>query len=160
MDANTPELLILGAPATAATGVVLRVPLTETFTVVEFGFYVADGADLAAGVLKLQAVDTTAGGATYTDLCVLTSTAAMDQGGIGARRCDVKVDKITNVAFGPGASGNTNAQINPSSGKQFIAVQLNATTAFTAASVIVPFLKVRKQGTGAVAVAGETLVIA
>lgn len=158
MDANTPEFLILGPATTTASGIVLRVPLVETLCIVGFGAYIAAGADVAAGVLKLQAVDTTAGGATFTDLCVLTSTSAMVQGSIGERRCDVLVDKVLNKAVGPGASGNTNADIFPSAGKQFICVQLNATTAFTTSSVIVPFVKVRKAGTGAAAVSGETLV--
>ena len=158
MDANTPEFVIQGAPATAASGVVLRVPLFETLTIVEFGFFVSAGADLAAGVLKLQVLDSTTPAGNAQDLCVLTSTSAMVQSTIGARRCDVLVDKLLNTAVGPGASGNTNGTISPAAGKQFIAVLLNASTAFTASSVITPYIKCRKQGSGATAVAGEILV--
>lgn len=161
MDAKTPEFLIIGPAATTATGVLLRVPLVEALTIVEFGFYVANGADLAAGVLKLQGIDTTANGATYTDFLTLTSTGAMDQGGIGARRCNVRVEKDATVL---NATARTNraivngTQTLPSAEKQFIAVQLNATTAFTMSSVIVPYLKIQKCGTGDDAITGETLV--
>lgn len=162
MDANTPEVIVVGAPNTAlnAALTLIQLPLLETITVVEFGIYNAAGADnVASGVLKLQAVDTTAGGATFTDLCVLTGTAsAPAQGGILSRRCDVLVDKLNNTAVGPGASGNTNAVISPSTGKQFIAVQLRITTGFTASTVGCGFIKYRKQGTGSTAVTGETLV--
>lgn len=158
MDSNTPEFVVQGPPTTAASGVVLRVPLFETLTVVEFGFFVSAGADLAAGVLKLQVLDSTTPAGNPQDLCVLTSTASMVQSTIGARRCDVLIDKLLNVAVGPGGSGNTNGTISPAAGKQFVAIQLNASTAFTASSVITPYVKLRKQGSGGTAVAGEFLV--
>lgn len=163
MDANTAELIFLSTPNVAlnAALTLVQIPLTETLNIVEFGVFNAAGADnVAAGVLKLQAVDTTAGGATFTDLCILTGTAALVQGSTIFRRCDVLVDKLLNVAVGPGASGNTNGTINPSAGKQFIAVQLRITTGFTAATVGTGYVKVRKQGTGATSVSGETSVIA
>jgi hypothetical protein len=164
MDANTPEIIVVGAPNTALNAAItlIQLPLLESINIVEFGIYNAAGADnVASGVLKLQAVDTTAGGATFTDLCILTGTAsAPAQGGVIARLCDVLVDKVNNVAVGPGSTGNTNAAISPSAGKQFIAVQLRITTGFTAATVGCGFIKYRKQGSGSTAVTGETLVIA
>lgn len=160
MDANTPEIVLIAPAATTASGVLFRVPLIESLTVVGFGFYVANGADVAAGVLKLQGVDTTAGGATYTDLLSITSTTGA-QGSIVTRRCDVSVEKqatvlntttLTNRAIANGT------QILPSAAKQFVAIQLNATTGFTMSSVIVPYLKVRTQGSCGAAITGESLV--
>lgn len=160
---RTPEILVVGAPNTALSGALtlIQIPLVESLCIVEFGVYNAAGADnVAAGVLKLQAVDTTAGGATFVDLALLTGTAALVQGSFISRRCDVLVDKINNSAVGPGASGNTNAAISPSATKQFIAIQLRITTGFTAATVGAGYIKYRKAGTTATAVTGETLVVA
>jgi len=174
MDANTPEIILCGSPNTAlnAALTLIQLPLLETITVVEFGIFNAAGADnVAAGVLRLQGVDTFAGGATFVDLAILTAPAALPlQGGILGRRCDVLLDKVNNSAVGTGASGNTNAAISPSSTKQFIAVQLRITTGFTAATVGCGYIKYRKQGangivfvgaaTSATGVPNETMVIA
>jgi hypothetical protein len=162
MDANTPEILVSTAVFTNATGVKLVLPLAENITVVEFGAYNGPGADnVAAAVLKLQGVDTTAGGATYTDLLSCTHTSALVQGSFQGRRCDVSVEKdatvlnstvLTNRAIANGT------QILPSVGKQFVAIQLNVTTAYTASVAPYFYIKFRKQGTGGTAITGESLV--
>ena len=87
MDAKTPEILFVTAVFTNATGVKCIIPLVENLRVVEFGAYNGPGADnVAAAVLKLQGIDTTAAGATYTDLVTLTHTSALVQGSISDRR--------------------------------------------------------------------------
>jgi hypothetical protein len=162
MDAKTPEIIVTTAALTNATGVKLILPLAENITIVEFGAYNAPGADnVAAAVLKLQGIDTTAGGATYTDLLSCTFTSALLQGSFLGRRCDVSVEKdptVLNTTVRTNRAIANGTQVLPSASKQFVAVQLNVTTAFTAAVVPWFYLKYQKQGTGSAAIGGETLV--
>lgn len=164
MDANTPEFIVSTAPGVNAnsTGVKLIVPLVESLTVVEFGVYNDGGADIGtSAVLKLQGVDTTANGGTFTDLLVATTTAAAVRGSTTARRCDVGVEKqatVLNTSSLTNRAVANGTQILPSAGKQFIAIQLNLTTGGAMSSTGVFYLKLRKQGSCGLAISGETLV--
>lgn len=164
MDSKTPEIIMIAPVADLnATGVKLILPLIECITVVEFGVYNAPGADnVASAVLKLQGVDTTAAGATYTDLTSLTATSALVRGSFMGKRCHVTVEKdptVLNTTTRTNRAVVNGTQILPSAGKQFVAVQLNVTTAFTASSVGLVYLKYQKSGTGtAVISGGETQV--
>jgi hypothetical protein len=154
----------VGADANA-TGVKLIVPLFENCVITEFGLYNDSGADVGTGlVLKLQGVDTTANGGTYTDLLVCTTTASSIRGTITARRCEVGVEKD---AVTPNTTVLSNRAIAngtvvlPSTSKQFVAIQLNVTTGGASSSKAVFYLKYRKAGSGSTAISGgEVLVTA
>lgn len=158
MDANTPEITVVTGLFTNATGVKLILPLVENICVVEFGVYNAVGADnVASAVLKLQGIDTTAGGATYTDLLSCTSTSALVQGSFQGRRCNVSLEKdatVLNTTTLTNRAVVNGTQTLPSASKQFLAVQLNVTTAYTASVVPYFYLRYRKCGSGSTAISG------
>lgn len=162
MDAKTPEVLYVTGVFTNATGVKFILPLVETLHICEFGAYNGPGADnSAAAVLKLQAVDTTANGATYTDLVTVTHTSALAQGTFQGRRCDVIVEKdatVLNTSALTNRAVVNGTQVLPSAGKQFIAIQLNVTGAYTASVAPYFYIKCRKGGSGAGPITGESLV--